>query len=152
MVKSRIISVTNGFSPPPKLLLLPVVLTAIKRLINYFDHLNLEFPGTNNFIKSMPQKLRRRLCEELDHKTGLGKDWSLVAEYLEMEPNVIKKIEEFPEKMSHVLQHMEHSMKNIQDLVDILEKMGRMDCIYIMMEEGVDGISPGIYTCNSLKC
>ena len=96
----------------------------------------------NDSIKKMPSKMRRKLAESLNQETALDRDWRQVAECLDMGNDVVKRIRDSPDKMSLILEEMEHNAMQVKDLVDILLKIGRKDCVKILEEEGVCDVPP----------
>lgn len=88
----------------------------------------------------MPEGLRRELCDLLDRKSVLGRDWRYVAECLKFSHHDIQKIDQSSEKMSHILEYMEHNLFEIKHLVDVLRQVCRYDCMELLKKHGVYGV------------
>eukprot|EP00795_Rhopilema_esculentum_P003554 gene3554-2134_t len=104
---------------------------------------SIDEPGqlsVDSLLRSLPTKVRRKLCDALDCKTVIGSNWHHFADHLNLSQAVMQKLEEQNEKMKEIFVYMQQEVMKIGDVVAILLSIQRKDCLQFLKEAGVKGL------------
>ena len=86
-------------------------------------------------VSDLHPLLRQRICQRLDIKHSTGEGYRKLAAYFDMTSNDIITISQNPNPTDNVLRWVGYKPKNtIAKLRDVLQTMGREDCVKVIDE------------------
>ena len=99
-----------------------------------------QLPKESCTVNDLHPLVRQSICKKLDIKHPAGRDYRALAAHFDMPKDDIIIISQNPDPTDHVLQWVGRNPKNnIPKLLEILQTMGREDCVMIIDESRLLG-------------